>query len=199
MEKIEMFFEKVLWSSRFLVLIAVVSSLLGSLVLFLVGTMDILEVARMTFGYYLGRQGQDIHEFIITDIILAIDIYLVAVVLLIFGAGSYRLFISPIDKSEESAPTHPFNIQTFDELKDKIVRVVILAVIIEFFRAVVDIQFSTPLHAIYLALSVLALAAAVYLMGVNHDKYESSGSDTAAKSPKGSKSVISRQKNSNLE
>ena len=170
MKKVEAVLEKILWNSRFLILIAVVSSLLGSLVLFMVGTMDIFKVARMTFDYYLGRGDQDIHEFIITDIILAVDIYLVAVVLLIFGAGAYRLFISPIDESEDSGVTHPFNIQTFDELKDKIVRVVILAVIIEFFRAVVDIQFSTPLDAIYLALSVLALAASVYLMNLNHDK-----------------------------
>ncbi|KGK43039.1 integral membrane protein [Nitrincola sp. A-D6] len=182
MKQFETILEKILWNSRFLILIAVVSSLLGSLVLFIVGTMDIFKVARMTFEYYIGKGGQDIHEFIITDIILAVDIYLVAVVLLIFGAGAYRLFISPIDESEESGIAHPFNIQTFDELKDKIVRVVILAVIIEFFRAVVDIRFSTPLDAIYLALSVLALAASVYLMNINHNsknikKDDSSSSD----------------------
>lgn len=170
MKKVELFFEQLLWKSRFLVLIAVIASLIGSLVLFLVGTLDIFKVALKVFDYYLGRGSQDIHEFIVTDIIVAIDIYLVAVVLLMFGAGVYRLFISPIDKSEESGAAHPFNIQTFDELKDKIVRVVVLAVIIEFFRAVVDIQFSTPLDAIYLALSVLALAASVYLMNMSHDK-----------------------------
>lgn len=170
MKKIEYYFEQFLWKSRFLVLIAVVSSLIGSLVLFIVGTLDIFKVGFSTINYYLGRSEQDIHEFIVTDIILAVDIYLVAVVLLMFGAGVYRLFISPIDQSEESGFAHPFNIQTFDELKDKIVRVVILAVIIEFFRAVVDIQFITPLDAIYLALSVLALAASVYLMNMNQAK-----------------------------
>jgi uncharacterized membrane protein YqhA len=170
MKKIEYYFEQFLWKSRFLVLIAVVSSLIGSLVLFVVGTLDIFKVGISTINYYLGRSEQDIHEFIVTDIILAVDIYLVAVVLLMFGAGVYRLFISPIDQSEESDIAHPFNIQTFDELKDKIVRVVILAVIIEFFRAVVDIQFITPLDAIYLALSVLALAASVYLMNMNQGK-----------------------------
>lgn len=164
-----------MWRSRFLVLIAVVSSLFGSLVLFIVGTLDIFKVGLSTLNYYLGRSEQDIHEFIVTDIILAIDIYLVAVVLLMFGAGVYRLFISPIDQSEESGIGHPFNIQTFDELKDKIVRVVILAVIIEFFRAVVDIQFITPLDAIYLALSVLALAASVYLMNMNQGKKTEAG------------------------
>ena len=105
-------------------------------------------------------------------IILAVDIYLVAIVLLIFGSGVYRLFVSPIDQAESHAPSHPFNVNSFDQLKDKIARVVILAVIIEFFRAVVDIRFQTPLDAIYLALSVLALAASLYLMNHAHRKFD---------------------------
>ncbi|MBT0586007.1 YqhA family protein [Alteromonas oceanisediminis] len=168
MKKIESTFESALWGSRFLALIPVIASLLGSLILFVVGTMDIINVAWLTMNYYAGDGTKDIHDFIVTDIILAIDIYLVAVVLLIFGTGIYRLFISPIDESEQSDVSHPFNIQSFDELKDKIVRVVILAVIIEFFRAVVDIRFSTPLEAIYLALSVLALAGSLYLMNLSN-------------------------------
>lgn len=170
MNKVETFFEQFLWKSRFLVLVAVVTSLLGSLVLFIVGTLDIFQVGYSALEYYLGYEDTDIHDFIVTDIIIAIDIYLVAVVLLIFGAGIYRLFISPIDELEDRGIGHPFNIQTFDELKDKIIRVVILAVIIEFFRAVVDIHFSTPLDAIYLAISVLALAGAVFLMNISQTK-----------------------------
>ena len=165
MKSLEKKFEQFLWHSRFLVLIAVLASLLGSLTLFVVGTMDIVQLVIATVDYYLGTGTQDIHEFLVTDIIIAIDIYLIAVVLLIFGLGIYRLFVSPIEASEESGKSHPFNVQSFDELKNKIVRVVILAVIIEFFRAVVDIRFLTPLDIIYLTLSVLALAASLFLMG----------------------------------
>ena len=168
MNQLEKKFEQLLWQSRFLVLIAVVASLLGALLLFVVGTLDIIHVVISAVEYYLGKSEVDIHDFLVTDIIIAIDIYLIAVVLLIFGLGIYRLFVSTIDESEQHGKNHPFNVQSFDELKDKIVRVVILAVIIEFFRAVVDIHFSTPLDAIYLALSVLALAAALYLMGKSH-------------------------------
>lgn len=170
MNEIEKNFEKMLWSSRFLVLIAVLASLLGAMLLFVVGTLDIINVVISAVDYYLGRSSTDIHDFLVTDIIIAIDIYLIAVVLLIFGLGIYRLFVSTIDESEQHGKNHPFNVQSFDELKDKIVRVVILAVIIEFFRAVVDIRFSTPLDGIYLALSVLALAASLYLMGKSHKR-----------------------------
>lgn len=168
MNQLEKKFEQFLWHSRFLVLIAVLASLIGALTLFIVGTMDILQLVMETISYYRGSGAEDIHDFLVTDIIIAIDIYLIAVVLLIFGLGIYRLFVSPIEASEEHSRSHPFNVQSFDELKDKIVRVVILAVIIEFFRAVVDIRFQTPLDGIYLALSVLALAAALYLMGKSH-------------------------------
>lgn len=160
----ERHFERFLWSSRLLVMLAVVPSLVGAMVLFLIGTADVFGIVVDAIVYYLGGGTTDIHDTVIPKIIIAVDIYLIAIVLLIFGAGVYRLFVSPIDQAEAHTPQHPFNVQSFDQLKDKIARVVILAVIIEFFRAVVDIRFQTPLEAIYLALSVLALAGGLYLM-----------------------------------
>ncbi|MGM1054189.1 MAG: YqhA family protein [Pseudomonadota bacterium] len=160
--------ERWLWNSRYLVMLAVIPSLLGALVLFLIGTLDILTLTIDAATYYLVGGTVDIHDTLVPRIVLAVDIYLVAIVLLIFGLGVYRLFVSPIEQAESHAPQHPFNVGSFDELKDKIARVVILAVIIEFFRAVVDIRFQTPLEAIYLALSVLALAGALYLMSRTH-------------------------------
>ncbi|WP_088331873.1 YqhA family protein [Lacimicrobium sp. SS2-24] len=158
--------EGLLWRSRYLVMLAVIPSLLGAVVLFVIGTMDIVQVLWKTLGYYAFGSDIDIHDSVVTDIIIAIDIYLIAIVLMIFGLGVYRLFVSQIEASESEGPSHPFNVKSFDQLKDKIVRVVILAVIIEFFRAVVDIHFKTPLDGIYLALSALALAAALYLMSL---------------------------------
>ncbi|MDW5378593.1 YqhA family protein [Halomonas sp. HP20-15] len=163
-------FERFLWGSRFLVMAAVIPSLLGAFVLFIIGTLDILEIVSDTVAYYLLGVGPDIHETVVPSIVIAVDIYLVAIVLLVFGLGVYRLFVSPIEQAENYAPRHPFNVESFDQLKDKIARVVILAVIIEFFRAVVDIRFQTPLEAIYLALSVLALSVAIYLMSISHQK-----------------------------
>lgn len=161
-------FERFLWNSRLLVMLAVVPSLIGALVLFCIGTIDILKVLVDALRYYTVGGVGDIHDTVVPDIIIAVDIYLIAIVLMIFGLGVYRLFVSQIEQSEEHSPSHPFNVHSFDQLKDKIVRVVILAVIIEFFRAVVDIRFATPLDAIYLALSALALATALYLMSLAH-------------------------------
>lgn len=166
-ERLEKGFERFLWNSRLLVMLAVIPSLLGALVLFIIASLDILAVVGDAFRYYT-RGGINIHDTVVTDIIVAVDIYLIAIVLMIFGLGVYKLFVSRIEPADSQDPSHPFNIKSLDQLKDKIARVVILAVIIEFFRAVVAINFTTPLDAIYLALSVLALAAALYLMSLAH-------------------------------
>lgn len=166
--KLERIVERFLWNSRLLVMLAVIPALIGALVLFIVGTIDIISVLLDSVAYYLLDIEGDIHDNLVPDIIIAIDIYLIAIVLLIFGLGVYRLFVSPIDVAESNELNHPFKVHSFDQLKDKIARVVILAVIIEFFRAVVDIHFNTPLDAIYLALSVLALSAGLYLMSLAH-------------------------------
>lgn len=160
--------EYTLWNSRFLVMFAVVSSLLGALVLFIIASLDILSVMVDAWKYYTGASNVDIHDTVVTNIIVAVDIYLIAIVLMIFGLGIYKLFVSRIELASTKDPSHPFNVRSLDQLKDKIARVVILAVIIEFFRAVVDIHFQTPMDAILLALSVLALAAALFLMSLAH-------------------------------
>ncbi|MGM0534618.1 MAG: YqhA family protein [Pseudomonadota bacterium] len=165
--ELERRFEAFLWSSRLMVLMAVVPALLGALVLFIIASLDILAVLVDTWRYYISG-GADIHKGVVTNIIVAVDIYLIALVLMIFGLGVYKLFVSRIEPVEGRDPQHPFNVSSLDQLKDKIARVVILAVIIEFFRAVVGISFDTPLDAIYLALSVLALALALYLMALAH-------------------------------
>lgn len=166
----EKHFESFLWSSRLLVMLAVVPSLAGATVLFLIGTADVFRVVVDAAAYYFSDGPGDIHDTVVPKIIIAVDLYLIAIVLLIFGAGVYRLFVSPINQAEIHTPEHPFNVHSFDQLKDKIARVVILAVIIEFFRAVVDIKFQTPLDAIYLALAILALAGGLYLMSHAHRK-----------------------------
>jgi uncharacterized membrane protein YqhA len=77
-KKIERAFERLLWNSRVLVLIAVIASLLGSVVLFVVGTLDMVTMTYKAVSHYLGPGGQSIHEFIVTDTIIAVDIFLVA-------------------------------------------------------------------------------------------------------------------------
>ena len=163
--KIEDVFEKFLWSSRFLVLFAVLASLAASLCLFFVGTFDIVKVVIDLAGYALGfNEKIDLHVQVIGTIIGSVDVFLIAVVLLIFSFGLYELFISHIDAADLTESSNILDIGSLDVLKDKIGQVVIMALIVKFFQIVLIIKVGNWLDLFILAGSVGLLALAMFLM-----------------------------------
>ena len=51
-----------------------------------------------------------------------------------------------------------------DELKDKLGKVVIMVLIVGFFKRVINMNFETPMQMLYLSGSILMLALALYFM-----------------------------------
>jgi uncharacterized membrane protein YqhA len=85
---IENLFEAAMWKTRFLVLSAVIFGLIGALVLFVVASMDIYGVAAYAFNTIVASaHPEHFHEDIVSGIIGAVDLYLIAVVMLIFSFG----------------------------------------------------------------------------------------------------------------
>jgi len=163
---LEAVFEGTLWKSRLIVLLAVVFGLFGGIAVFIVASYDIwyimVEVYNFMFHHY---HPEHFHSEIIGGIIGAVDLYLIAVVMLIFSFGLYELFISKIDDAESSeAGSKILAIHSLDELKDKLGKVVVMVLIVSFFKKVINMSFATPLEMLYLAGSILALALALYFM-----------------------------------
>ena len=162
---IENLFEGTLWRSRFLVILTVISSLLGSMVLFIIGSLDMIDVLLKTWGYYiLGDHSYDLHAKVVGELIGAIDLYLIAVVLLIFSFGIYELFVSQIDEAKESESSQILEIHSLDELKDKIAKVIIMVLIVKYFQMVLDMSFNGALEMLYLAISILGLSLALFFL-----------------------------------
>lgn len=162
---IEVFFEGALWRSRFLVIMAVVSSLFGSMALFLIGSIDMADVLIKTWGYYiLNDHSYDLHAKVVGELIGAIDLYLIAVVLLIFSFGIYELFVSQIDEAKDSESSQILEIHSLDELKDKIAKVIIMVLVVKYFQMVLDMQFNGALEMLYLAASILGLSLALFFL-----------------------------------
>lgn len=158
-------FESFLWNSRFAVIAAVVSTLFASMALFIIGSLDIVEVLVETFKYFiLGDHTHNIHSTAVGEIIGAIDLYLIAVVLLIFSFGIYELFISQIDQAENHSASKILQIHSLDQLKDKISKVIIMVLVVRYFQMVLDMSFGGPLEMLYLAGSILALSLALYFL-----------------------------------
>lgn len=168
---IEKLFESALWSSRFITLTAVIFSILAAFALFCVASSDLYYVLVSTYQYFFTAvHPSNFHEDIVANIIGAIDLYLIAVVLLIFGFGIYELFISEIDVAKGSGSNKILYVSSLDELKDKIGKVIVMVLIVSFFQRVLHAEYQGALEMLYLSISILALASGLYLLhkGGNH-------------------------------
>jgi uncharacterized membrane protein YqhA len=170
LDMVERIFEGAIWRSRFIVILAVVFGLLGAIVLFIVASLDIWNVATHTFTVLTqGLHPETFHEDIVAGIIGAVDLYLIAVVMFIFSFGLYELFISDIDEAEGQNGSKLLAIHSLDQLKDKIAKVIIMVLVVNFFQRVLHTHFNTPLEMLYFSLSIMALAIGLnYLSKVGH-------------------------------
>lgn len=164
---IERLFESAMWKTRFLVILAVLFGLLGAVVLFVVASMDIFTVAKYAFDTIITHaHPENFHEDIVSGIIGAVDLYLIAVVMLIFSFGIYELFISPIDHNEQAQDDSKIlSITSLDQLKDKIAKVIVMVLVVNFFQRVLHTEYNGALEMLYFALAVAALAVGLFFLG----------------------------------
>lgn len=159
------FFAQILWNSRLFIIFAVILSMVGSILLFLVASVDIVKVVGATYQYYQGAlgEGADIHNILLNTIIMAIDLYLIAVVLLIFSFGLYELFIAKIEIKDEHS-SKVLEIHTLDQLKDKLAKVIVMALIVAFFSKVLNMGMKDSLDMLYFSISILGLSLGLYFL-----------------------------------
>lgn len=112
-QRLEENLEKVIYNCRFLTLLAVSGSLIGSFLCFIKGCA---YVASSFQDYFLN------HGRGILMLVEAIDLYLLGTVMLVFGMGLYELFISNLDLEEsmsEKTTTHRSNLFGLFVLKER--------------------------------------------------------------------------------
>lgn len=162
---LEKLFEKGLWSSRLIILLAVVFSILSSFALFVIGSADLYHVTIATYQYFFqGVHPENFHADIVAEIIGAIDLYLIAVVLLIFGFGIYELFISDIDVAKGTGGDKILYVSSLDELKDKIAKVIVMVLVVSFFQRILHTEYKGALEMLYFSLSITALSLGLYFL-----------------------------------
>lgn len=161
----ERIFESVLWRSRFFTLFAVTFSMLGAMVLFVVASLDIWSVLVMIWDMLINHaHPEHLHEDVVANIIGAVDLFLIAIVMLIFAMGVYELFISKIDEAETSDTSEVLKIHSLDQLKDKIAKVIVMVLVVSFFQRVLHTKYTGALEMLYFSGSILLLALALYFL-----------------------------------
>ena len=157
-------FENALWSTRFIVLISVILSIISSIILFLLGGWDIIQA--IIYKNPLLNNNIETNNELLFNIISSIDLFLIGIVLLIFGFGVYELFISEINFAKDKFADSTLKINSLDQLKNKIIKVIIIVLIVKFFEKVLKLShnFTTPNDLILFSLSILAICIGYFLI-----------------------------------
>ena len=157
-------FENALWSTRFIVLISVILSIISSIILFLLGGWDIIQA--IIYKNPLLNNSIETNNELLFNIISSIDLFLIGIVLLIFGFGVYELFISEINFAKDKFADSTLKINSLDQLKNKIIKVIIIVLIVKFFEKVLKLShnFTTPKDLIFFSLSILAICIGYFLI-----------------------------------
>ncbi|KAL6180870.1 hypothetical protein ACLB2K_047529 [Fragaria x ananassa] len=172
-EFIEADLEKVIYGCRFMTFMAVLGSLIGSLLCYIKGCTYVVQ----SFMEYFAHRSK-----VIMLLIDAIDVYLLGTVMLVFGMGLYELFISNLDTvkalSEDEAPytsslfgmfilkARPkwLDISTVNELKTKIGHVIVMLLLIGLLEKSMLAVIRSPLDLLCFSASILLSSGCLLLL-----------------------------------
>ncbi len=184
---LEKFFEGALWNSRFVILTAVVGSMLAGIAIFFMATVDVVNLFSHALHYADGSLTNEarkaLHDATVSHIVEVVDGYLLATVLLIFSLGMYELFISDIDQAHGSkASSKILVINNLDDLKSRLAKVILMILIVTLFENALNMHVSTPLDLVYLGASIALISLALYL---THASEHGGGEDVGAADTEG--------------
>lgn len=156
--------EKILWNSRYMTLFAVWSCIVGMALLFLLSAMDMAKLLWEFIDVYIfGHDIPNFHTVVVSHVITAVDDFLLAIVLLIFALGVYELHIDKIEFAKDNpAAGKLLQIESLDDLKDRLGKVILMILIVSFFKNVLSAKFHTPLEILYMGGGIFLVALASY-------------------------------------
>ncbi len=167
MSRIEHMFENLLWKSRLLVLVTIFANIVMSIGMFYLATLDTFFMVKRLAVYATAADGSArlaVREEIVSYLVKAIDGYLIAIIVLVLGLGLYELFINRIKSAEPSGfSCNVLQIKSLDDLKQRLARLILLILMVEFFRAVMEVRFGSPIELLYLASGIALIGATIYL------------------------------------
>lgn len=161
-------FETVLWNSRFVVVLAVVASVVAGFTMFYVATVDVVFLVKHVLSYADPGLGEGARKALradtVTHIVEVVDGYLLALVMLIFALGVYELFVSEIDEARVTkASSRILVIEDLDDLKSRLAKVILMILIVQLFEHAVKMDVKSMLDLLYFSGAIALVGLALYL------------------------------------
>jgi uncharacterized membrane protein YqhA len=163
--RLEWWFERWLWRFRLVAIVPVLMSLLSAAAAFLCGTLEVVAALRVLLdpqpdnSYALALQ--------LGKLVGGVDLYLIGIALLIFGYGVYELLISNIEaahEGENGSGSSLLDIRSLDDLKEKLVKVIVVALIVAAFKAMLIFPITSTTNLLVFSGSVFLLALSAWLV-----------------------------------
>lgn len=157
-------FENVLFFSRYLSLLAVIGSILSAIAIFIKSSI-LVATGLGEFCLSIDSDNEKQIEHLLSTFVTSVDMYLFAMVLVIFGMGIYELFINKIDPVERKADSRPawLQISSIDELKSSLGRVILLVLIVSLFKHSLTLEYNSAMDLLHLAICIILVAGALFI------------------------------------
>lgn len=158
-------FERALWAIRYIVIVPVVAVAIAAVGTVIVTTLEAVRLIAPIQKFFTGGGPEQTERLVpVAAVLQLVEGYLLAAILIIFALGLYELFVARLDAigSSDNAP-RTLIIRSVDDLKDRLGRMVVLALVIEFFQRSLGLEYGTPLDLLYMAVGTLLIGAALYL------------------------------------
>jgi uncharacterized membrane protein YqhA len=145
--------------------VPVLMSLLSAAAAFLCGSLEVLGALKVLLdgsgetSYAIAKQ--------LGQLVGGVDLYLIGIALLIFGYGVYELLISNIEAAHQDGKgggSSLLDIRNLDDLKEKLVKVIVVALIVAAFKAMLIFPITSTTNLLVFSGSVLLLALSAWLV-----------------------------------
>lgn len=147
-------FEKFLVSSRYLVFIPVISLILAALTTFIWSIAQFFATTKD----FLGKTG----DILIVNLISVIDMFLLGVLILMIAISLYELYITHIPAKFKMPQA--LLIDSLDELKTKIGKLVYMILLVAFFKQIIKFNFTNMTEMLMLAVSIFFIAVSLHFV-----------------------------------
>lgn len=167
------FFERFILNSRYSIFFTVIFGLIGTFIMIILGSLNVIVAVIKLFQLFFDfSQLEKYEKVIVTNIISAIDAYLIATVLIIFSFGLYELFIGKItEDSLVRSGAKILIIDDLDQLKEKLAKVIIIVLIVTYFKYALELDYTRVSELFFLSGGIFLIALSIYFIsGTSKEK-----------------------------
>lgn len=159
-------FELVLYSTRYLTMLAVIGSLAAAVALFLKGSVIVVNAFAEFFHHFDSPHYENLLEMFVSSV----DVFLFAMVLVIFGVGIYELFITKIDPVLQKVSGRPswMHVGNVDDLKSSLGKVILMVLIVTFFKHSIEVSYGNVNDLLKLGVGIVLISLALFITSKSH-------------------------------